>query len=363
MSTRSTPEARAQNALLRFLRSGSAAAKAFVATLPETLSSTLPASTSLSFEENVALPYGGFVDILVRGGNTVVAVELKIDHRENPFQYSSYRRALQAQGFDASVVGIVRRFRANRGRELLNFAALSTLSDHRVTWAELLVDLEKKRAPKPALLELRRSIQAIDPTLLHVEPRPMLAPPRREIDRVDTDDVEMGAFLADWIDTLPPGFTSYLDQAGNSPPLVRFGKESWANRFGDGYGERMFMMVDIPRRSKLIPETYFHFGVSLWDKSKSKAARVPRPSTVQTTADRLYRCGFHFQRNIPSKYPPVAWLPPFSVASSGFFYGNAFDEQHFTLTKTAANRMGWQACIELLSRRAEELINLFDGTA
>lgn len=292
-------EKAARIALAGWLRSGPAAQLAFLGSLPEALRSQLGEMVPFSVEEEHPTDVGKRIDILLISGKCAVCIELKIDHRENAFQYVMYRRYLERSGFSVSMIGIMPRRGRDRGREALNTAISDWLTDYRMTWAELAQAITHQMRAN----EFVSTLQKIDPVLLTdlKEPRTQRAK-FADVSKVDNDPSHLAAFFGQIVSALPDDMDVYPDQAGSSPPLLRFGRSSWASWFGDADNERIFLEVDIPRKSKPLSETQFHFGVSLWSKTTSGQRRAQNVERILVAARHLESRGFSFQRNIPSKY-------------------------------------------------------------
>lgn len=358
MSPHFRSEAAARDALAAWLSSGLSAQLAFLSSLPSNLTAELDGQVPFTVEVEHISDVGKRIDILLSSCKHVICIELKIDHRENPFQYAMYRRYLERRGFKVTVIGIMPRRMRNRGREALNTAILDWLADHRMTWAELTGAIHKR----PGTGAFVEAIRTIDPALLIdlKEPRPIRAS-TPEIHFIDTRPEHLAAFFGKFLQELPVDMSAYPDQAGSSPPLLRFGRISWANWFSDADNERIFLEIDIPRKSKFLSETQFHFGVTLWSKTSSGQREPVNIGPILTAARLLESQGFVFQRNIPGKYQPIEWHPSQGLGSTGLYYLNASDHRNFTLVKSEAVQLGVSKTIQRLISASDRISKTLDG--
>lgn len=348
----------ARIALARWLSSGVRAQKAFLSALPELLRKDLNLSVPFSVEQEHPTDTDKRIDILLVSGNRAICIELKIDHRENPFQYVMYRRYLERCGFQATVLGVTPRRLRTRGREALNTAILDWLADFRMTWAELAKAVQRQNGSALFLNALR----AIDPVLLVDLKEPLTQKiGEAKIAMIDEDPHHLAAFFGQLISSLPGVVSAYPDQAGSSPPLLRFGRKHWANFLGDDDRERIFLEVDIPRRSKPLPETQFHFGIVLWSKTSSGKRRIDDVERILYLAHYLAKRGFVFQRNLPGKYPPVDWNPNHGLDSVGLYYLNASDHRNFCMRKSEAVLLGTNGAISRMADEALRIIQILDA--
>jgi len=359
---RSYAEAKARDALRDYLLSSPASLGAFL----EALDVGAPwreLNKEVSIRTEVATDTGKRIDLLLTNGLAAMVLELKIDHRENPFQYAGYRRFLVRTGFVPTVIGVVRTRKRTRGREALNAAILDQLADRRITWAELITRLGKVH-PGRETSGLRRSLERIGVSLVVTAPDvPAAKITCLDITKVDSDPAHLAGFFAAFVAEVGSNFTAYPDQAGNSPPMLRFGRTSWGEWFGDGNAERIFLMVDHSRGSKAMPETEFSFGITLWDKNACGHRSPPLPDNVREAAALLSQSGFRFERNRPGTYKAINWRDPFRVHPTGFFYANAQGDVAFKVTMCGASRRGTAATILTLATEAQRIASILDGLA
>ncbi len=350
-------EKAARIALATWLRSSVTAPSAFISALPSGLRSRFINIGPFSVEEEHSTDVGKRIDILLVSGRVAICIEIKIDHRENAFQYIMYRRYLERRGFAVTVVGIMLRRLRSRGREALNTAILEQLADYRVTWAEFVKTIKEDSHGKTFI----KSLRDIDPSLLDdlKEPRVMsVALP--DLSKIDREPSHLAAFFAQIISVLPDGMSAYPDQAGSSPPLLRFGRDSWADWFGDADKERIFLEVDIPRKSKPLNEMQLHFGVVLWSKTSSGQRRANNIKNILTASRLLETQLFTFQRNKTSKYTPVDWRPSYGLDPAGLYYLNASGCRNFRMLKSEAIQLGTSRVIQLLATEIARLTAVLD---
>jgi hypothetical protein len=268
-----------------------------------------------------------------------------------------YRRYLERRGFAVSVIGIMPRRRRDRGREALNTAISDWLTDYRMTWAELAEEITHHKSAHVFV----KALLKIDPMLLTGLKEPSAQRiTSADISKVDIVPSHLAAFFGQLVSALPDGMDVYPDQAGSSPPLLRFGRSIWANWFGDTDNERIFLEVDIPRKSKPLSETQFHFGIVLWSKTTSGQRKAQHVERILMAARHLESLRFSFQRNIPHKYPPLAWRPSQGLDPEGLYYVNASDCSNFCMLKSTAMRLGTSRAINSLAAEAARIIAMLD---
>jgi len=117
----------------------------------------------VTVRENVGTSSGGFIDVLLTQGGRALVVELKITHRENPFQYTAYRKCVVKEGYEVLVVGILSNSRAMRGRARLVEAILAIVADARIPWGYLLDRLYRQGRARLAVKRLRAQLEEIYP--------------------------------------------------------------------------------------------------------------------------------------------------------------------------------------------------------
>lgn len=358
MSAESQSERASRIALADWLRLGPSAQIAFAESLPPPLRDRVAELVPFAVEEEHLTDVDKRIDILLTSGKDAVCIELKIGHRENPFQYVMYRRYLERRGFSVTMIGILPQRGRDRGREALNTAISDWLTDYRMTWAELGAAIKCHRKGHIFV----NALQKIDPVLLVdlKEPRPSRVT-SADVSKVDTDPGHLAAFFGQLVSALPGCMDVYPDQAGSSPPLLRFGRSSWANWFGDADNERIYLEVDIPRRSKPLIETQFHFGVVLWSKTSSGQRSAQHVERILMAARHLESHGFTFQRNTPRKYQPVDWRPSHGLDPAGLYYLNASDCGNFCMRKSSAVRLGTSQAVSDLAAEANRIATMLDG--
>lgn len=212
-----------------------------------------------------------------------------------------------------------------------------------------------------AAVNFRAALEDISPNLLVNKP----VTPRQSVDRldialVDREPSHLAKFFGEVIGKLPDDLTAYPDQGGNSPPLLRFGRARWADIIGDNDRERLYLEVDRPRASKPLPETQFHFGLTLWNKSTAGTANRPDVHRLLAIARKLAKLGFTFQRNRPFKARPEVWSPSLGLELSGFRYLNASDSGNFLLRRSEALKVGTTNAIARIAEEASRLVQLVD---
>ena len=349
----------AQVALVNLLKCGLLAQAAFLKALQHEGSIRFAEQGPFDVHENYHTDAGKFIDVVLISNATrrAVSVELKIGHKENSFQHHGYRESLIRAGYEVLSVGIMP-ITMRHGRAALGSAINATAADVRITWRELV-----ERLPDEGIcfLKFRKAIGAVSGAIVsHSQPFASPCSDCRDIRLVDKDDATLIAFLNEIIHRLPADIFTKMDQPGNAPPLLRFGRLAWANRLGDHDKTRIFLMVDYPRRAHPIPETILHFGFTLWSRNDGGQRYPSNIVTIEKLAYRLKDNGFWFQRNIRGGYRPQVWNSPFCLEKAGFAWANAFDQNNFCLTISEAAEMGWDNVVDAVSRRATQLIDLID---
>ena len=361
MKNISSDENRLRDLLAEFLTKDDQFQSAFLQCLPETV--TGGEKSGFRIEVNWATDAGGFVDVLLTKLGRAIALELKLEHRENPFQYSSYRKALENAGFrEAFVVGIMPRTGLTKGRRgLLNSGICDSVADHRIAWVQL-IQMIQRGYPSGASAAFSKRAREISPLVEIPQETFVEKDGLRDVGAIETNSDTLRLFFADFGERI--GMVCIPDQPGNSCPFIRFGRREWAEWFGDSDDARVTLMVDIPRKAKLARDVHFHFGVHLWFKTYAHKKWPTRPERVAGAAGILARNGFEVRRNTQGKWGTQhGWLPPYDTGASGFYFGVAFDEPNFVLWRHDAKKLGWERTIDRLAERATRVCGLMDEIA
>lgn len=358
-------EAALRDVLHLFLASGSPAQRAFLAVLPPKISSALQRNAlPLAVSAEDVTTSGGRTDLLLAGESSALALELKLNHRDNPFQYLRYRADLKKLFPDVFVVGISKTLRRSRGREALNGIVLDLVADHRLSWGYLVHRLSEKTNTIGAVRHLVDAVTQIAPELLLERDAARDVSVRRDVTTIDSDPSTLAALILDLGAEFNETLTVSATQEGASPVQITFGCATWATWFGDAHANRVVLMVDIPRPSKRALEVHFHLLVSIWNKTYAERRKPHDASRVARAARFFADRNFEVRRNAPGTWSrEIGWSPPFASGAAGFFYANAFDERNFLLWKSDAIQRGWRGTVTQLRDNVARVSELLDQLA
>tara|TARA_Y100000588_G_C13879211_1_gene763698 strand:- start:28 stop:597 length:570 start_codon:yes stop_codon:yes gene_type:complete len=168
----------------------------------------------IKVEQNQHMSSGGFMDLVLYNKRKAIVVELKINHRENPFQYSNYRKHLEEEGYSAKAVGLLANKQVNRG---LVDAVSNIVADARISWAWILDEMSKVRTKNEPLKKLREDLKKVYPEVniggwISIPYRN----PKRSLALLETEKSTFGQFVTDLTEALPTHYEGVPNQAGNA---------------------------------------------------------------------------------------------------------------------------------------------------